>query len=118
MYGIKVPYPPLPLSNNITPRAAHFTALADYASPSDGVSLYGALLEVLGNRGAKVSIPGEHGNKDLHIRGTSEQRQFWETGNIGNEDFDFGGTREQSDLHVFQGNKGTGTPGRVSCMPW
>ena len=52
------------------------------------------------------------------MKGTWEQRQL----NIGNEDFDFGehgrfwGTWQQSDL--FQGNKGTGTHGRASCMPW
>ena len=34
VYGIKVPYPLQPLSNHITPRTAHFTTLADHASPS------------------------------------------------------------------------------------
>ena len=70
--------------------------------------MYGALPGVLGNRGTKVFILGEQRNKDLQMRGAWEQGQFWGTGNIGNENR--GGKR-------FQGNKGTGTPGRASCMP-
>ena len=35
VHGIKVPYPPLPLSNHITSRTAHFTSTsADDALPS------------------------------------------------------------------------------------
>ena len=86
MYGIKVPCP-LPLSNHITPRTAHCTALADYAllswsrnyvwGPPRG---WGR-----GNRGTNVFIPGEN-------------KQFWGTGNIGNEDFDFG---EQGNKAIY-----------------
>ena len=43
------------------------------------------------------------GNKGLKMRGTGEQKQFWGTGNLRNQDVDSG---EQS--HLFQGNKGTG----------
>ena len=42
---------------------------------------------------------GKQGNKGIYfrgtmeqrskLRGTGEQRQFWGTGNIGNQDFDF-----------------------------
>ena len=45
------------------------------------------------------------------MRGTWEQRQIWGTGNIGNVDFYFWRTGEQSDL--FQGNRGTDSPGRA-----
>ena len=41
------------------------------------------------------------------MRGTGEQRQFWGTGNIRKQIFNFGGTGEQ--VNLFQGNKGTGT---------
>ena len=51
--------------------------------------MFGALPGVLVNRETKVFTPGEQGNKDLQIRGTWEHRQFWGTGNIGNEDFYF-----------------------------
>ena len=44
-------------------------------------------LEEQGNKGI---IPGEKVNKNLQMRGTWEQRQFWRPGNIGNEDLDFG----------------------------
>ena len=37
-----------------------------------------------------------------------EQRQYWGTGNIRKQIFEFWGTGEQANL--FQGNKGTGTP--------
>ena len=63
------------------------------------------------------ALPGVWGNKGIYFRGTREQRTksegkrgtkaIWGTGNIGNQDFDFG---EQSNL--FQGNKGTG------ILPW
>ena len=55
-----------------------------------------------------VFISGEQGNKGQILRGTGEQRQYWGTGNIRKQIFDFWGTGEQANL--FQGNKGTGTP--------
>ena len=67
-----------------------------------------ALPGVLGNRGTRVFISGEQGNKGQILRGTGEQRQYWGTGNIRKQVFDFWGTGEQANL--FQGNKGTGTP--------
>ena len=45
---------------------------------------------VLGNRGMGAYFSGEQGNKDPKMRGTGEQRQFWGTGNIENQDFVFG----------------------------
>ena len=56
----------------------------------------------------RVFISGEQGNKCQIFRGTGEQRQYWETGNIRKQIFHFWGTGEQANL--FQGNKGTGTP--------
>ena len=66
------------------------------------------------------ALPGVlgKGNKAICFRGTREQksktegnrghRQFWETGNRENQDFDFG---EQGKMpFFFQGNKGTCTP--------
>ena len=74
-----------------------------------------ALPGVLGNRGTRVFISGEQGNKGQILRGTGEQRQYWGTGNIRKQVFDFWGTGEQANL--FQGNKGTGTPpGRASTV--
>ena len=52
-------------------------------------------------------VSGEQGNKSKKLKGTGDQRQFWGTGNIENQDFDFG---EQGKMPIFQGNKGTGTP--------
>ena len=70
---------------------------------------------VLGNRGTRAFISGEQGNKGQILRGTREQRQYWGTGNIRKQIFDFWGTGEQANL--FQGNKGTGTPpGRASII--
>ena len=57
-----------------------------------------------GNRGIRQFFQG---NKSLKLKGTGERRQFWGTGNIENQDFDFG---EQGKMPIFQGNKGTGTP--------
>ena len=64
-----------------------------------------ALPGVLGNMGTRPFISGEQGNKSLKLKGTGEQMQFWGTGNIENQDLDFGeqgkmpnffrGTREQ-----------------------
>ena len=72
-----------------------------------------ALPGVLGNRGKRVFISGEQGNKGQILMGTGEQRQYLGTGNIRKQIFDFLGTGEQANL--FQGNKGTGTaPGRAS----
>ena len=70
-----------------------------------------ALPGVLGNRGNRAFISGEHGNKGQILRGTGEQRQYWGTGNIRKQFFNFCGIEEQANL--FQGNKGTGTP-----PPW
>ena len=61
-----------------------------------------------GEQGKRVFISEEQGNKGQIVRGTGEQRQYWGTGNIRKQIFDFGGTGEQANL--FQGNKGTGTP--------
>ena len=74
-----------------------------------------ALPGVLGNRGNRAFILREQGNKGQILRGTGEQRQYWGTGNIRKQIFDFLGTGEQANL--FQGNKGTGPPpGRASWM--
>ena len=73
-----------------------------------------ALPGVLGNRGKRVFISGEQGKKGQILRGTGEQRHYWGTGNIRKQIFDFWGTWEQANL--FQGNKGTGTPGRASLI--
>ena len=59
-----------------------------------------------GGKGAFIS--GEQGNKGQILRGTGEQRQYWGTGNIRKQIYDFWGTGEQANL--FQGNKGTSTP--------
>ena len=64
-----------------------------------------ALEGVLGNRGKGYLFQG---NKGQILRGTGEQRQYWGTGNIRKQIFDFRGTGEQANL--FQRNKGTGTP--------
>ena len=61
-----------------------------------------------GNRGNRAFISGEQGNKGQIFRGTGEQRQYWGTGNIRKQIFDFWGTGEQANL--IQGNKGTDTP--------
>ena len=39
--------------------------------------------------GIRSFISGEKRNKSLKLKGTGEQRQFWGTGNIENQDFDF-----------------------------
>ena len=67
-----------------------------------------ALPGVLGNRETRSFISEEQGNKDQNLRGTGEQRQYWGTGNIRKQFYDFWGTGEQG--HLFQGNKGTSTP--------
>ena len=52
-------------------------------------------------------ISGEQGNNSLKLKKTGEQRQFWGTGNIENQAFDFG---NKGKCLFFLGNKGTGTP--------
>ena len=64
-----------------------------------------ALPGVLGNRGNRAFISGEQGNKGHILRESGEQRQYWGTGNIRKQIFDFWGQ-----ANLFQGNKGTGTP--------
>ena len=59
---------------------------------------YEAFPVVLGNRGIMPFISGQQGNKSLKLKGTEEQRQFWGTGNIENQDFDFG---EQGKMTIF-----------------
>ena len=67
----------------------------------------------MGNKGKRIFISRELGNKSLKLKGTGEQRQLWGTGNIENQDFDFG---EQGKCRFFQGNKGTGTPSRMASI--
>ena len=55
------------------------------------LSISEALPGVLGNRGARALS----GNKGLKL---GEQRQFWGTGNMGNQDFDFG---EQGNKAIY-----------------
>ena len=69
----------------------------------------GAIPGVWVNRGTKVFIPGEQGNKDLQMRGTWEHRQFWGTGNIGNEDFYFG--EQEKKTIYFRGTREQVAPG-------
>ena len=47
---------------------------------------------LFGNRGKRVFILGEQGNKGQILRGTGEQRQYWGTENIKKQIFDFWGT--------------------------
>ena len=75
---------------------------------SDNNLIKEALPGVLGNRGNRAFISGEHGNKGQISRGTEEQRQDWGTGNIRKQIFNFWGTGEQA--NSIQGDKGTGTP--------
>ena len=48
-----------------------------------------ALPGVFGNRGKRAFISGEQGNKGHILRGTGEQRQYFGTGNIRKQIFDF-----------------------------
>ena len=59
-----------------------------------------ALPRVLWNRGIRPFISGEHENKSLKLKGTGEQRRFGGTGNIENQDFDFG---EQGNRYPWEG---------------
>ena len=79
-------------------------------SPTSGPSRVG-----FGNKGKRAFISGEQGNKGQILRGTGEQRHYWGTGNLRKQIFDFWGTGEQANL--FQGNKGTGTPGGPHKSP-
>ena len=59
-------------------------------------------------------ISGEQGNKGQIKRETGEQRQYWGTGDIRKQIFDFWGTGEQANL--FQGNKEQVPPGRALLL--
>ena len=65
--------------------------------------------------GNKTIISGEQGNKDLKQKGTGEQRQFWGTGNIESQDFDFGEQGENADVS-FRGTREQVPPGRASQL--
>ena len=73
-----------------------------YAFTADIPTESEALPGVLGERGIRSFISGEQGNKSLKLTGKGEQRQFGGTGNIENQDFDFG---EQGNADFFQMNK-------------
>ena len=74
-----------------------------------------ALPEVLGNRGKRASISGEQENKCQILRRAGEQRQYWGTGNIRKQIFDFWGTGEQA--NSFLGEQGNRyPPGRASII--
>ena len=73
-----------------------------------------ALPGVWGNRGIRPFITGEQGNNSRRLKRTGEQSKFWGTGNIENQDFDFGehgkmpgvffrGTREQVPPRSWEG---------------
>ena len=69
---------------------------------------------VLGNRGKRVFISGEQGNKCQILRGTGEQRQYWGTGNIRKQIFDFW---EQGNKPIyFRGTREQVPPGRASLF--
>ena len=53
-------------------------------------------------------VLGKRGEKYIYFRGTGEQRQYWKTGNIRKQFFDFWDTWEQANL--FLGNKEIGIP--------
>ena len=113
VHGIKVSYSSLPLSYHITSRTAHFTSTSAMLYPADRGSMYGALPWVWSNRGIKLFIPGERGNKDLQM---SEHVNKGNFGGIkGNEDFYFGEQRNKATY--FRGTREK-VPGRASCMPW
>ena len=50
-------------------------------------------------------ISRKQGKKCLKMRGTSEQRQFWGTGKLGNQYFDF-----EEQVNKAINFRGTGTP--------
>ena len=74
-----------------------FHGLKDVRELTFDYSSVEALSGVLWNRRIRPFISGEQGDKSLKLKGTGEQRQFWGTGKIENQDLD-------------QGNKVTGTP--------
>ena len=88
------------------------SAILKYFCPLTGIFVFGLRATLTrpsqGFLGNRVIISGEQGDKDQILRGTGEQRQYWGTGNIRKQIFDFRGTGEQANL--FQGYKGTGTP--------
>ena len=57
-----------------------------------------ALQWVLGNRVIRPFISGEQGNISLKLKETGERGQFWGTGKIKNQGFDFG---EQGKMPIF-----------------
>ena len=67
-----------------------------------------ALPGVLGNRGKGYLFEG---NKGQILRGTGEQRQYWGTGNIIKQIFDFG-EQEKKPIY-FRGTREQVPPGRV-----
>ena len=78
-----------------TCQQVHFlTVLAHLLRPSQGFWGTGEY----GN-----SFQGKKGTKSLKLKETRKQRQFWGTGNIENEDFDFG---EQGKMTIFSGEQG------------
>ena len=67
-----------------------------------------ALPGVFGNMGIRPFISGEQGNKSLKLKGTGGGKQFWGTGNVENQDFDFG---EQGKMSIyFRGTREQVTP--------
>ena len=75
--------------NGISPRQLNGVSLAATGE---------ALPKALGNKGNRAFISGEQGNKCQILRGTGEQREYLETGNIRQQIFDFWGTGEQENL--------------------
>ena len=51
-------------------------------------------------------ISGEQGNKVQNLRGTEEQRQYWETGNIRKQIFNFWGTGEIPNKPIYFSKQG------------
>ena len=92
---------------------------ADWSAPllfaSNEVRVSEALPGVWGNRGKRGFISGEQGNKGQILRGTGEQRQYWGTGNIRKQIFDFLGNRGTSQfISVEQRNRYPPWEGLVS----
>ena len=71
---------------------------------------------VLGKGEIRPFVSREQGNKSLKLKEAGEQMRIWGTGNIENQDFDFG---SKGKCRFFQRNRGTGTPsppGRASSI--
>ena len=66
------------------------------------MTVYEALQGGFGEQGNKAIYFRGTRNKSLKLKGTGEQRQFWGTGNIENQDFDFG---EQGKMQIFSGEQ-------------